>query len=237
MGLLHLEKVKAGYDDIPVLFEIDVEVNSGEVVALVGSNGAGKTTLLKCISGLIKPLAGKILFSSNDITNAETYKRVFNGIAHVPEGRQLFNGMTVRENILIGAYLINDKMWVKEKFDFVLDFFPELVKRLDQQAGNLSGGEQQMVAIAKGLMSNPKLLIIDELSLGLAPMVVEKLFELIKKLHDETNLTILFVDQDVRTSLEVSNRCYVMENGEIVKTGVSAELINDDNINKFILGI
>ncbi|MEM2511206.1 MAG: ABC transporter ATP-binding protein, partial [Candidatus Methanomethylicia archaeon] len=207
-----------------------------EILCVVGSNGAGKTTILRTISGLIHPKSGNIKFLGKEIHNIPPHKIVEMGIAHVPEGRQVFPQMTVLENLKMGAFTRRAWSKMEDTLEFIYQLFPILKERGKQLAGTLSGGEQQMLAIARGLMAKPSLLMIDELSLGLAPKIVELLFEAIKNINDQ-GVTILLVEQNIRAALEVSDRGYVLENGRIVLSGKSEELIEDETIKKAYLGL
>ncbi len=234
--MLKIENLNAGYGDVQVLWDVNMEINEGEVVALVGSNGAGKTTLLYTISGLIKPKSGSIKFLGQEIAGLPSEDIVNLGISQVPQGRRLFAGMTVKENIMMGAYHRNDKEKIKEDFDFVLELFPRMKERLNQAAGSLSGGEQQMCAVARGLMAAPKLLMIDELSLGLAPLVVETIYEAIERVIAR-GATVLIVEQDVLLALEQANRAYVLDVGKVILSGSSQELMDNPMIKEVYMGI
>jgi len=235
--MLKIEKLSAGYGDVQVLWDIDMEVKDGEIVALIGSNGAGKSTLLAVISGLLKPMKGNILLNGTNIAGAPADRIVRAGISHVPQGRHLFAGLTVRENLLMGAYSRNDgKEQVNRDLKTVLQFFPVLGERLNQAAGTLSGGEQQMCAVGRGLMANPKVLMIDELSLGLAPMIVETLMSAINQLNQK-GMTILLVEQDVHVALEVAHTGYVLDVGHIIMHGPGEELIANPKIKETYLGL
>src|SRR5919202_4105473 len=216
--LLKLEGLGVGYGEVQVLWDVGLEVMPGEIVALVGANGAGKSTLLSTISGLLQPWSGQIVFAGQQIGGAPTKRIVELGIAHLPEGRRLFAAMSVKDQLLLGAFRRNDRAKIQEDLDHVLEMFPRVKERLYALGGNLSGGEQQMVAIARGLMARPKLLMIDELSLGLAPVLIEGLMETISQLNRE-GTSILIVEQDVQTALEVAGRGYVLETGHIVLAG------------------
>jgi len=233
--MLKVHELSAGYGEVQVLWGVDLEVKRGEIVTLVGSNGAGKTTLLKALSGLILPTSGEILFEDHSVTSSPPDERVRLGIAHVPEGRRLFAGMTVEENLRIGAYLRRDKE-VSLDLERVFRLFPELKARRRSLAGTLSGGEQQMCALGRALMSRPKLLLIDELSLGLAPVVVDRLLEAIHRIR-AGGTTLLIVEQDVQTALEHADRAYVLENGRIVLEGEAGDLLDDARIRNAYLGL
>ncbi len=233
--MLKVHEVSAGYGEVQVLWGVDLEVKRGEIVTLVGSNGAGKTTLLKALSGLILPTSGEILFEDHPVTSSPPDERVRLGIAHVPEGRRLFAGMTVEENLRLGAYLRRDEE-VSLDLERVFRLFPELKARRRSLAGTLSGGEQQMCALGRALMSRPKLLLIDELSLGLAPVVVDRLLEAIHRIR-AGGTTLLIVEQDVQTALEHADRAYVLENGKIVLEGEAADLLDDARVRSAYLGL
>ncbi len=235
--VLEVQGLDAGYGDVQVLWGVSLRVNRGEAVALIGSNGAGKTTLLRSISGTLPARGGHVAFQGADITRLPPDRRVALGVAHVPEGRQVFNGMTVRENLLMGAYARRDgRAEVHADLDRVFGLFPALAERRGQLAGTLSGGEQQMVAIGRGLMGRPGLLLIDELSLGLAPVVVERLAEALREVH-RAGTTILLVEQDVQTALEMTGRGYVIAHGRVALEGASAELLRSEEIRAAYLGI
>jgi branched-chain amino acid transport system ATP-binding protein len=234
--LLDVAGVHGGYGDVRVLWGVDITVNAGEIVCLVGSNGAGKTTLMRTISGLVPARQGTIRFAGESLTGAGPKKVLAAGIAHVPEGRRLFSAMSVHENLLMGAYLRTDgAAAVQADLDRMVELFPILKSRARQEAGTLSGGEQQMCAIARGLMGRPKLLMIDELSLGLAPAIVDVLCDTLQALR-KTGLAILVVEQDVATALELADRACVMDGGRIVREGPSATLRNDPAIREAYLG-
>ncbi len=234
-ALLEVSGLAAGYGDVKVLWGVDLAVPRGEIVGLVGSNGAGKTTLMRAISGLIAARAGSIRFDGRDIANASPERVLGAGVAHVPEGRRLFAAMSVRDNLLMGAYLRHDKAAIAEDLERIFAMFPILRKRERQDAGTLSGGEQQMCAIARGLMSRPRLLLIDELSLGLAPAVVDQLCDALRTLNRE-GLAMLVVEQDVATALELAHRAFVMDTGRVTRAGTSAELRDDPAIREAYLG-
>jgi len=235
--LLRIQALQAGYGDVPILWDIFLEVNHREIIGLLGSNGAGKTTLLSVISGIVPLMKGKISFLAKEITSFNPTSRVQLGITQIPEGRLLFSGLTVKQNLRLGAFARKDKSNLEEELKDIFHLFPRLAERKDQLAGTLSGGEQQMCAIGRGLMARPKLLLIDELSLGLAPLVVDHIMDALKKVYDEGNLSILLVEQDVQLGLEFSHRAYVLETGRIVKEGRSEDLASDLEIRKAYLGI
>lgn len=234
--MLEVKGLEAAYGDIKILWGIDIEIKEGEIVSIVGSNGAGKSTLIRTISGLHKPLQGEIVYDGSNITHLLPGEIVIRGISQVPEGRKLFAGMTVYENLMMGAYSLKDKKMIKEDLDFVFHLFPRLCERSKQLAGTLSGGEQQMCAIGRALMSHPKLLLIDELSLGLSPILVESLIDAIEQIH-RRGASILLVEQDVQIALEHADRGYVLETGRITLSGDSKELLNSSQIKKSYLGI
>jgi branched-chain amino acid transport system ATP-binding protein len=231
--VLEVEDLQAGYGRIDVLWEVGLVVREGEIVSLVGSNGAGKTTLLRVISGVIAPSAGRVRWQGAVISGRPPEDVVSLGIAHVPEGRRLFAGLTVRENLIIGAYSRRDGA---SDVDRMVSLFPRLGERLDQVAGSLSGGEQQMCAIARGLMARPKLLMIDELSLGLAPKLVDQLLERLKEIPED-GTSILLVEQDVDAALRLAQRAYAMETGRIVVEGTGEQLLNDPRVREAYLGV
>jgi branched-chain amino acid transport system ATP-binding protein len=235
--LLETRTLNIGYGDIQVLWDIHLTIDEGEVVALAGSNGAGKTTLLKGLVGVLKPLSGEILFEGKNISTLRPYDRVPLGISLVPEGRELFYWMGVEENILMGAYSRPDADGIQQDLEWIYNLFPILKERKHQQAGTLSGGEQQMCAIARGLMANPKLLLLDELSLGLAPVMVDRLVHAIREIHRLKKISILLVEQDVQTAFELASRGYVIETGKIIAADTSQNLLSDNRIREAYLGI
>jgi branched-chain amino acid transport system ATP-binding protein len=234
--LLSVTQLASGYGDVQVLWSIDVDVGRGEMVCIVGSNGAGKTTLLRTISGMIPAISGSIRFDGQELTGASADKILGAGIAHVPEGRRLFKGLTVKDNLLLGAFMRHDKQEIARDLDYVFDLFPILKERERQDATTLSGGEQQMCAIARGIMSRPKLLMIDELSLGLAPRMVEKLSETLVEIN-RNGLTILLVEQDVMTAFELAQRAFVIETGRVSTAGTTEALAGDPAIREAYLGM
>jgi branched-chain amino acid transport system ATP-binding protein len=235
--ILKTESISASYGRVKVLKDIDMSVEKGEIVCLVGANGAGKSTLLKVISGIVAAGGGKCLFEGQDITNRRPDFIVKAGLSHVPEGRQIFADLTVRQNLLLGSYVHRlSKPEMEGLFESVFDLFPILKSRLTQKAGTMSGGEQQMLAIGRGLMSQPKLLLLDEPSLGLAPLVVETILKVIQNLRS-TGISILLVEQNVNAALKISDRAYVMETGSIVAHGKALELTENDEIRRSYLGM
>ena len=235
-ALLEVRDLSSGYGQVQILWDISLEVRQGEIVALIGANGAGKTTLLYTLSQLVKPRAGTIRFAGRDLTRARPEEVVAAGIVHVPQGRRLFPGLTVRENLLQGTYLRRDSARVEEDIEWVFGLLPRLKERASQLAGRLSGGEQQMCAIGRGLMSRPNLLLIDELSLGLAPLVVDHLLDLISQIN-MAGTTVLLVEQDVQVALEHAHRGYVLETGRIVQSSPAAQLLQDPRIRQAYLGL
>ncbi len=232
--LLRLSGVHSGYGDVPVLWGVDLDVAQGEIVCLVGSNGAGKTTLMRTVSGLLAPTAGTITFEGRELAGAAPEATLGAGIAQVPEGRRLFSAMSVRDNLLMGAYLRKDG-GITADLARMYELFPILRDREDQHAGTLSGGEQQMCAIARGLMGAPKMLLIDELSLGLAPAIVDQLCDTLRALNGE-GLTLLVVEQDVAIALELATRAFVMDTGRVTRSGPSEVLRDDPAIREAYLG-
>lgn len=234
--MLTLENIHAGYGATTILQDVSLEVHTGEVVTIVGANGAGKTTTLRTIAGQVRPSSGRILFEGRDITKLGAHEVVDLGITMIPEGRQLFPDMTVRENLMLGAFRAGARAHQDETLDHVLDLFPRVRERLDQTAASLSGGEQQMVAIARGMMAKPKLLMFDEPSLGLAPIIVEQVFEVVQKVA-ASGATVLIVEQNVFTTLKTADRGYVLENGVIVLSDSAEALLDNDHVRKAYLGI
>lgn len=236
-SILEVKNLSVSYGVVPALREISFHVDEGEIVALIGPNGAGKTTTMHMISGLLKKKSGKILYCGEEISGIDAHKLVAKGISQVPEGRGVFQTLTVAENIELGAYLRNDKKRIKEDLDWVYELFPRLQERIKQVSGTLSGGEQQMLAMARALMARPKLLLLDEPSMGLAPVIVEDIFHIIKKINREQHTTILLVEQNAQMALTASGRAYIMEVGQIVQEGASADLKQDNQIQKSYLGL
>ena len=235
--LLRIDGLQAGYGDVQVLWGIDLTVKAGEIACVVGSNGAGKTTMLRTISGLVAARAGKVQFAGKEIAGASPEAVLRAGVAHVPEGRRLFRGMSVRDNLLLGAYLRTDaRADIQRDLDHIFGLFPILHQRQTQDASTLSGGEQQMCAIGRGLMSRPTMLMIDELSLGLAPRAVEKLSESLVAIN-KTGLTILLVEQDVFTAFELAHSGVVVETGRVAFAGPSAALAQDPRVRAAYMGI
>jgi branched-chain amino acid transport system ATP-binding protein len=232
---LAIDHLSAAYGDTQVLWDVSISVAPGEVVALIGSNGAGKSSLLGAVSGLVDVRGGSVRFGSADITGLKPDRVVTAGVIQVPQGRRLFSSLTVEENLLMGAYLRTDKD-VDADVERILNLLPRIRERYDFLAGKLSGGEQQQVAIARALMARPKILLIDEMSLGLAPVLVDQLLEILKEIHAQ-GVSILMVEQDVQTALEFSERAYVLETGRITLEGPSAQLLDDPQVKKAYLGV
>ena len=233
--MLEIRNLHAGYDQMKVLHGVDLQVTSGEIVALLGSNGAGKSTLNNNISGVYVPTDGQILFEGADISGMRSEDIVDLGIIQVPEGRRIFPNMTVHENLELGAYR-RGRLRREQNMEKVVGVFPRLQERFDQMAGTLSGGEQQMLAIGRAMMAEPRLLILDEPSLGLSPLLVEEMFSLIQNLNAE-GLSIFLVEQNVMQSLEIADRAYVIENGSVALSGAASELIDDPELKKTYLGL
>lgn len=234
--MLKVENLNVAYGHLQILRDVSLHVKVGEIVAILGPNGAGKTTLLKSLMGLVPPMSGRVYFQGQDVTGQPTFELSRQGIAFVPEERNIFPAMTVEENLLLGAYFNRDRDLVKQYLEHVYDMFPRLLERKSQLAGTMSGGERQMLAIGRGLMGNPHLLILDEPSMGLSPTNVLVVFDTIKKLVAE-DVTIMIVEQNLSTTLNVASRGYVMEQGTVVMEGPSEYLANNDHVKKMYLGI
>ena len=233
--MLDVKNIEVAYGKIVAVKDVSLTVNKGEIVTLIGSNGAGKSTTLRTISGLIKPRSGEILFEGNRIDGVPGHDIVGMGICHSPEGRRIFPRMTVRENLELGAFLRNNKAEVAADFDRVLALFPRLKERVEQRAGTMSGGEQQMLAVGRAIMGSPKLLLLDEPSMGLAPVLVEMIFETITKIREQ-GITILLIEQNANAALEVADRAYVLESGNVKMSGKASDLRKDDAVTKAYLG-
>jgi branched-chain amino acid transport system ATP-binding protein len=234
--MLEVKNLTAGYGAVQVLWDISFEIAEGEIVAILGGNGAGKTTMVRAISGQIKPTGGRVVFSGQNITGNSTRKILESGIVQIPEGRQLFVGMTVYENLELGAFNKHTKAHMQENLEKVYEWFPKLKERASQMAGTLSGGEQQMVAVARGILSMPRLLILDEPSLGLAPNIVDQILHTIKALARKQGTSIMLVEQDVHKALKTSDRGYVVENGNVVLADTAENLLNNTQVKKAYLG-
>ena len=234
--MLKIENLNAGYGDLQVLFDVNLEVNKGEVVSLVGSNGAGKTTLLRILSGLTPAMSGSVTFDGQDLLAVKAEKKAELGISHIPQGRGILGTLTVRENLIMGAYPKKYHHLIDENIEQAYKMFPKLEERKNQMAGSLSGGEQQMLAIARALMINPKMVLLDEPSLGLAPIVVKEMFEIIERVA-QTGVSILLVEQNLKQALGVASRGYVLETGRIAMQGRSEDLLNDPEVQAAYLGV
>jgi ABC-type branched-subunit amino acid transport system ATPase component len=234
--LLQVNHLDASYGFLQILWDVSLHVAEGEFVGLIGPNGAGKTTTLRSIAGLLPPKSGEVLFKGQTIGSLSAYQIARMGISYISETLNLFTGMSVRENLLLGAYSVKDKQTQLESLDFVFTLFPRLKEREGQLAGTMSGGERKMLAVARGMMSNPRLMLVDEPSLGLAPHLVTDVFQSLQKLR-ETGATILIVEQRVNATLEITDRAYVLEHGRIVMEGPSSELMKDKHIKNAYLGI
>ncbi|MFJ5759492.1 ABC transporter ATP-binding protein [Neobacillus sp. NPDC093182] len=233
--MLKIEDINVYYGNIHALKGVSLDINEGEIVTLIGANGAGKSTLLKTISGLLKPKNGSILFEGQSISGKVAQAIVKQGLSHVPEGRRVFANMSVEENLELGAYLRKDKQGIKEDFEKVYNLFPRLLERRKQLSGTLSGGEQQMLAMGRALMARPKLLLLDEPSMGLAPLLVKTIFRIIEEIN-KSGTTILLVEQNANMALSIADRAYVIETGKIVLSGSSDELNQSDQIRMAYLG-
>ena len=233
--MLKVEDLHVYYDAIHAIKGVTFEVGEGEIVTLIGANGAGKTTTLHAISGLLKPRSGSITFMGQNLLTTKPHRIVRSGLAQVPEGRRVFSELTVQENLEMGAYIRKDKAGVAADYDMVFERLPRLKERRKQLAGTLSGGEQQMLAIGRALMAKPKMMLLDEPSMGLSPILVQEIFSIIKEVND-TGVTILLVEQNAKMALNIANRAYVLETGSIVMSGDASVLANDDKVKKAYLG-
>jgi branched-chain amino acid transport system ATP-binding protein len=233
--MLKIDNLNVFFGGIHALKGITFDVPIGKVITLIGANGAGKSTTLRTICGLIKPREGKIKFNNKEITNIPTDKIVKKGIALIPEGRKIFPNLTVQENLSLGAFARTDKKETAKDFEWVYELFPQIKERLWQKGGTLSGGEQQMLAVARGLMSRPKLLMLDEPSLGLAPLLVKGIFDIIQKIHED-GITVLLVEQNAFAALKIADYAYVLETGKVVLQGTGEELLQDEGVQKAYLG-
>ena len=234
--MLEVKKISVSYLGVPVIREVSFKVEEGQMVSIVGSNGAGKSTILKTISGLLRPLSGEITFLGKRIDTLPPYEITSAGISHIPEGRKVFAKLSVLDNLLVGAHTRNSKSEVQQSLEEIYGLFPILKERKDQRGETLSGGEQQMLAIARGLMSKPKLMMLDEPSLGLMPSLSQKVIEILRRISSN-GTTILLVEQKVKDALELADRAYVLQTGAIVQEGTGADLLKSDNIRKAYLGM
>ena len=236
-SILNVSKVCSGYGELPVLHDIDLQVHRGEIVSVVGANGAGKTTLLLTITGHLKAQSGRIAFDGQDVTAEPAHAAAERGLIMVPEGGRLFPFMSVLENLELGAYHDKARAQMKHNLDEVMEFFPILAERRKQLAGRLSGGERQMCAVARAMMGMPKLMMLDEPSLGLAPIMVDRVFELVKKLVATKGLTVLLVEQNVGNALQMCQRGYIIEHGQLLKTGTGPQLLRDPDVQRSYMGL
>ncbi len=234
--ILEVKNMSVHYGMIQAVKQLDFHVNEGEIVSLIGSNGAGKTTTLKTISGLLRPIAGEILYKDKPIQIESPKNIVALGLSHVPEGRHVFSGMSILENLQLGAFLRKDRDQIEKDMKKVFDYFPVLEERKSQDAATLSGGEQQMLAMGRALMSRPDLLMLDEPSMGLAPIFIEKIFSIIKEINEQ-GTTVLLIEQNAQAALEVSHRGYVLETGKVVETGTGQELLKSETVRQAYLGM
>jgi branched-chain amino acid transport system ATP-binding protein len=234
--MLEIRGLNVSYERVQVLWDVSLNIEEGEVITLLGSNGAGKSTMVKTIQGLLKPRSGSIHFMNKSIDGLPAYKIVEEGIALVPEGREIFPKMSVLENLVLGAYVVRARDVLNGSLDWVFNLFPKLEERKEQLAGTMSGGEQQMLAIARALMSKPKLMMLDEPSLGLAPVIVLQVFDIIKKLKEE-GVTVLLVEQNIHHALEISDRAYILEKGRIILEGEGSDLLNNHYVREAYLGM
>ena len=235
--MLEVRNIKTYYGNIQALKGVDIQISEGEIITLIGANGAGKTTALMSISGVVPPRSGEIVFMGETIDNLTPNEIVARGICQVPEGRRIFPYLTVSENLDMGAFLRTDAAGIKKDLEYIFDLFPILAQRRNQAGGTLSGGEQQMLAVGRALMAHPRLLLLDEPSLGLAPLVVKQIFEIIKKVNTESKTTIFLVEQNANLALKVAHRGYVMENGKIILADTSQNLMANEKVRKAYLGM
>lgn len=235
--MLELRGINTYYGNIQALRDVNIKINTGEIITLIGANGAGKTTTLMSVSGVVPPRSGEVFFEGNPIQGTNADKIVKMGICQVPEGRLIFPELTVMENLDMGAFLRTDTAGVKEDIEHVFSLFPILKERRKQDGGTLSGGEQQMLAISRALMARPRLLLLDEPSLGLAPLIIRQIFEIIKKINEESNTTVFLVEQNANLALKIAHRGYVMENGEIILADTSDKLLANEDVKKAYLGL
>jgi len=235
--MLKIDNVKTYYGNIQALKGISLEINQGEIITLIGANGAGKSTTLMSICGIVPPRSGSIQFEGHELTETAPDKIVEMGVVQVPEGRRIFPALTVQENLDMGAFLRKDKAQIKKELEYIFELFPILAQRRNQAGGTLSGGEQQMLAISRALMTRPRLLLLDEPSLGLAPIIVQQIFAIIKKINEEQKTTIFLVEQNAFQALKIAHRGYVMENGVISMADTAENLLSNDDVQKAYLGI
>ncbi len=235
--MLELKKVNSFYGNIQALYDVDLHVDRGEIITLIGANGAGKSTTLMTICGVVQARSGQVLYQDDDITRLAPNAIVSQGICQVPEGRLIFPELTVQENLDMGAFMRNNKAEIKRDIEYCFDLFPILARRRRQQGGTLSGGEQQMLAIGRALMARPALLLLDEPSMGLAPLVVKQIFEIIKKVNSENNTTIFLVEQNANLALKIGHRGYVMENGRVVLSDTCDKLLANEQVKRAYLGL
>ncbi|WP_299355871.1 ABC transporter ATP-binding protein [uncultured Shimia sp.] len=235
--ILKIRNVESFYGPIMAIRGVSLDVHQGRIVSILGANGAGKTTLMKTVSGVMDPEKGQIIFEGIEIQGREPHKIVHDGIVHVPEGREVFPLLTVEENLALGAYTRSDSKGIERDREMVFDYFPILKERRKQEAGTLSGGQQQMLAIGRGLMGNPKVMLLDEPSLGLSPLLVQEIFTILKRLNEEQNMTMMLVEQNASAALELAHDGYVMEVGRIVMDGTADELLKSEDIQNFYLGV
>lgn len=236
MAMLEVKDLQVYYGLIQAIKGVSFEVNQGEVIALIGANGAGKTTILHTITGLIQPKAGSVIFEGTDITKVPGHKIVSMGMAHVPEGRRVFANLSVYQNLKMGAYIQKDKKVIGETLEMIYKHFPRLEERKNQLAGTLSGGEQQMLAMGRALMSSPKMILMDEPSMGLSPLLVKEVFSIIEYCH-ESGITILLVEQNAKMALGIADRAYVLETGKITMSGKASEMLENEDVKKAYLGV
>lgn len=234
--MLEMIDVNVYYGAVHALKGISLKVNEGEIVTLIGANGAGKTTTLKTISGVLKPKVGKVIFQGKELNKVSASNMVSLGMSHVPEGRRIFANMSIMENLEMGAYSRNDKAEIKKDYEKIFETFPRLLERKSQMAGTLSGGEQQMLAIGRALMSRPKLILLDEPSMGLAPLVVKQIFSIIQDIN-KNGTTVLLVEQNAAMALKIAHRAYVIQNGHVEMEGNAADLLNDESVKNAYLGV
>ena len=235
--MLKLENVQASYGNILALKDISLEIHQGEIITLIGANGAGKSTTLMAISGVVPCRSGRILYKDKEIQTLSSDEIVRRGISQVPEGRHIFPSLTVQENLDMGAFLRNDTAEIKRDLDYIFSLFPILAARRSQEGGTLSGGEQQMLALSRAMMSRPELLLLDEPSMGLAPLVIKQIFEIIQQINTENSTTIFLVEQNANQALQIAHRGYVIENGRITLSGDSADLLANQEVKKAYLGM